>query len=952
MHLPAPRSLLPAFAALALATVSLTRAADNAATDVLQKNFVAPPMEARPIVRWWWFGPSVVKPQLEKEMNLMKEGGFGGFEVQPTYPLATDGQYPGLRNFKFLTPEFYDMLGFTAAKAKDLGLRFDLTLGSGWPYGGPMFSHDEAAQTIARLDPVTIRPGQTTVAAIVPAGGETRPIAAAVLGPIADAAPGASPYIVLPVTDRTAQLPANLHGATQVTFFTAADAGLLMVKRPALGAEGYIVDHYDSTAIKKFIDQIALPEINACGPNTPFSVFCDSLEIQAEGWTPTLLAEFQKRRGYDLAPLLPALFDDNFPQQAEIRADYGKTVAEVFNDNFVKTFTQLAHDHHSLFRLQAYGTPPTTLMTYADADLDEGENYNWKSFSGTRWASSANHLMGRPMSSSEAFTWLHSPSFMAAPIDIKAESNLQFLNGVNQFLCHGWPYTAPGVEYPGWRFYAAAVFDDKNPWWIAMHDVNDYLARASYLLRQGTPANDVALYLPEEDAYTKFTPQDLAMVTSNNGNGAILNGMVANLVPTILEAGYNFDFVDDGLLALRGQVDGNALAFGDLKFKVIIVPSVTRIPLATLKKFAEFANNGGILIALDHAPSQAPGFLATAADHQAIKDLSAQIFSGPDAKGILVPTAQMGTALQAKLRPDVAFSKVQPALGVVHRHTDGGEIYFLVNTSNQPISDTAIFRVAGLTTEWWDPTTGRVTPETRATAYQGGTGVSFSLPAYGAQFLVFSGRPAQYPATATAGPAPQARVLIGLSRDWNVTFKNASPEADPAPRHFATLTDWTADAALKYFSGVATYEKAFTVTADQLASSVNAHSGLFLDFGEGTVAQIPGGVTGNPFHADFQPPVADAAVVWVNGQRAGAVWCPPYRVDVTKLLKPGLNNLRIQVANRAVNYMADFQRHPLPDYTALIAAYPPKRFDAQDMNVIQTLPSGLLGTVQLTAGTN
>ena len=55
---------------------------------------------------------------------------------------------------------------------------------------------------------------------------------------------------------------------------------------------------------------------------------------------------------------------------------------------------------------------------------------------------------------------------MAAPIDIKAELNLQLLNGINQILFHGWPYTAPGVEYPGWRFYAAAVFNDKNPWWL------------------------------------------------------------------------------------------------------------------------------------------------------------------------------------------------------------------------------------------------------------------------------------------------------------------------------------------------------------------------------------------------------------------------------------------------------------------------------------------------------
>ncbi len=296
---------------------------------------------------------------------------------------------------------------------------------------------------------------------------------AALLGPVTDAAPGASPYLPLKVENGAAQLPANLHGATQVTFYNARE-NIMAVKRPAYGAEGPVVDHYGPEAINKFIDQIALPEINACGPDSPYSIFCDSLEINGEGWTPTFLAEFQKRRGYDLAPLLPALFDNNFPKAAEIRGDYCKTVVDVFNDNFVKTFEKLAKDHNSRFRIQAYGTPPTSLMTYADADLDEGEQYNWRQFSATRWAGSASHMLSRPVASAEAFTWSHDPGvFFTMPIDIKAESNLDFLNGItDSFCCHGWPYNAPGVEYPGWHFLCSPPSSTtRNPWWVAMPDL-------------------------------------------------------------------------------------------------------------------------------------------------------------------------------------------------------------------------------------------------------------------------------------------------------------------------------------------------------------------------------------------------------------------------------------------------------------------------------------------------
>ena len=76
----------------------------------------------------------------------------------------------------------------------------------------------------------------------------------------------------------------------------------------------------------------------------------------------------------------------------------------------------------------------------------------WHDYRATRYAASACHLMGIPVSSSETFTWLHSPVFRATPLDIKAEADLHFLQGVNQIVCHGWPYTPAGITDPGWRF--------------------------------------------------------------------------------------------------------------------------------------------------------------------------------------------------------------------------------------------------------------------------------------------------------------------------------------------------------------------------------------------------------------------------------------------------------------------------------------------------------------------
>src|SRR3712207_235106 len=74
--------------------ILLFYAAPLFAADVeqLQRDFYQPPESSKIMMRWWWFGPAVTKPQIEREMRLMKEGGIGGLEVQPTYPLSLDNE--------------------------------------------------------------------------------------------------------------------------------------------------------------------------------------------------------------------------------------------------------------------------------------------------------------------------------------------------------------------------------------------------------------------------------------------------------------------------------------------------------------------------------------------------------------------------------------------------------------------------------------------------------------------------------------------------------------------------------------------------------------------------------------------------------------------------------------------------------------------------------------------
>ena len=657
-----------------------------------QRSFDQPPDDARIMVRWWWFGPAVTHAQLERDMNFMKQGGIGGFEVQQTYPLALDGELPGLTNFKFMSPEHLEELHFVSGKAKEMGLRMNLTLGSGWPYGGQKFTAEEGATAIQTQN-VAIKSGEHM--APVPQFRNGQKLVAAFVR-------NGSGYVEAPVVDNVLQVPAEVTNATQAELFVSR-GGIMAVKRPANGAEGNVIDHYSPTVIEKFIREIAQPAISACEPNPPVSIFCDSLEVAGENWTPNFLAEFQKRRGYDLKPLLPALFGDMGPKTAEIRQDWGQTVTEMFNDYFNGAFSKLAAANKTRFRIQAYGTPPTALYSYASADIGEGEGYQWKAFSFTRWAASANHLLGRPVTSSETFTWLHSPVFRATPLDMKAEANLHFLCGVNQIICHGWPSTYDGVPYPGWSFYAAAVFNEKNPWWIVMPDVTKYLQRVSSVLRQGTPANDVAVFLSNGDGWASFG--------RNFSLSAAFQGKVGGVVQAVTDAGYNLDFFDDQLLEMRGNVAGDTLAFGDNRYRVVILPDVVRILPGTMRKLEQFARGGGIVVAIQRLPDHAPGYLATDADTQTVRDIAQHLFKDANAPGIFIQNeSQLAAALAKRLAPDVAFSSAATDIGVVHRHLADGDVYFVANTSNEPRSVEAAFRVVGMQPEIWDPMSGSVSP--------------------------------------------------------------------------------------------------------------------------------------------------------------------------------------------------------------------------------------------------
>jgi len=895
--------LIPAAAVLAVAA--------DADIESVRRSFENPPDDARIMMRWWWFGPGVTKAEIERELRAMKAGGMGGAEVQPVYPMALDDPETGFHNIRYLSDEFIDVLRFTSEKARELGLRLDLTLGSGWPYGGPHIPVTQAAGML-RCDRVPVPPGASSVRMPYLENGEKLLAVFLARGDAKQFAPTGIRQIPISKGDRL-PLGAGASEPQVALFFISSRTGQ-MVKRAAVGAEGYVLDHYDRSAVENHLKNVGDRLMQAFGANPPYAVFSDSLEVYASDWTPKLLEEFRQRRGYDLTPYLPALAGDIGDKTAAIRHDWGQTLYELSDENYLRPVTEWAHQHGTRFRSQTYGMPPVTMSSNALVDLPEGEGAQWRRFSATRWASSASHLYGKPVTSSETWTYLHSPVFRATPLDMKSQADLYLLQGVNQLFGHGWPYSPPEAGEPGWRFYAAAVFDDHNPWWIVMPDVAKYLQRISFLLRQGKPVNDVAIYLPTADALAQFhAGQD-----RNEINANVSAVMGPNVISQVLDAGFNLDAIDDEAIAQVG-----------VHYPVLILPNVERMPLATLRKIRAYAEAGGKVVATRRTPALAPGLPEAESDTPQIREQARALFEAAGARGKFLKDEQsLGQELAALYAPDVRIRSDAASIGIMHRKVADGEIYFIVNTANTPVHTQAAFRVKDLKPEWWDPFSGKRSAARAASGES--AAVALDLEPYESRVLVYSAS-AMAPAPGPEGtPASAARAPVDLSSDWKVAFGNGSTA------QMRELRSWTDTEETRFFSGQATYEK----TVDLPETWVRSGGEIYLNFGAGKPAAQDrrGG-------AAIESPVREAAQVYVNGSLAGSVWKPPYEVDVTRLLRAGSNTIRVVVANLGINRLAGTS---LPNYRLLNVRYG-ERFQEQDMQAVQPVPCGMLGPVRLVA---
>ena len=978
----------PALTAGSAAVSSPEAASASGEAARLKDLFLNPPYSARPMTRWWWFGGAVTPEEITRELTLMSESGLRGVELQPVYPLEVDDPKRGIRNIRYFSAEWWDLLRHTVKETRRLGMQFDLTLGSGWPYGGPFIPIELAARQARLLSQEIVGPGSFSWN-LTPELTESESLVAAVAVPVL---PTGQPDILRSrvITDQikretryNIRIGIGLEnwtvppGLWRIMVFIDRPTGQ-QVKRPTLGMEGYVIDHFNRQAMDLFLEAAGTQVLNAIKDvaDPPFrSVFCDSLEVYGADWTPSLLREFERRCGYGLTPYLPALWQDAGPLTPHIRYDYHLTLSDLILENFFAPLADWSQRHGMTARIQAHGAMGDVMRGYGLAHIPEGERIMLGDeyavdIQHRRLASSAGHIYQKPVISAETYSWLRMPLFMESLEMMKAASDAQFLDGINQIVNSGYSYSPPQVGQPGWVFYGAAVINHNNIWWRHYSHLATYLQRVSPLLQQGVSVNPVGVYVPLADVCAKFG------IGALNMDVEIERQLGTELVLELRRSGYDFDLVNDDALARLASVQPGILRAGTGTYSVVIVPEVQYMPPESLDCLLRFVQEGGFLMFAGRLPAAAPGLKDNETRSARLSSILATLWGGKLPKVDEVETCGKGAVVLCP-HPSVALARLPTALppdfeivqagdssesarqraresvGFLHRRSDDVDLYFISNISSFLQDLRVQFSVGHRTPQRWNPETGEIddTLVFRHAALAGSnspvTEVQVRLGPYESCFVVFSPtgngptithtnwpgplkiekvgdrtqvtglipRNGEYFLTDAAGQTHRFKIKdipepIALNGPWRLTLGNMSALT------LTQLQSWNDLPEGKDYSGWAFYETDFELT----------------DLGEQLEWVVDLGT------------VHETAEVILNGIDLGSAWKGSRIRPCGKALKAGTNHLKVEVGNLWIHRIVSL---PKPDRKAVAETFGIRWGTYGEIKPEKLPPSGLLGPVHL-----
>ena len=894
----------------------------------VQQGFQDPPAKARPVVYYWWLGGYVDTLRLKEEMISMKNAGISGFTI---FEIGSRDTVLVKAGPAFLGEESLSILKYAIDEAGKLGMEVGLNTSSSWNAGGSWIPPKHAAKSIfyAQTEvsggkPLTMKLPFPDISKKdawgkqrrIQFGADGKPVFYQEIAVLAipagmgkNALDTAQVINVSRFFDPKTEVlnweaPA---GRWDILRYVCSNSGENLVL-PSKYSAGPTVDHYDAEAAEFHFTYVIdkLESVLGDLKKTALkSFYMASYEEKALTWTTTLPEMFRKVNGYGVEKFLPVLFtDDLFLPELSVhfKMDYQRTISELMINNFYKKSKEICNRHGLKNNCESGGpglplhkVPVEPIKALGALDIPRGEfwinhgRFNEKGIDIMRVVkevSAASHLYGRGIVEMEAFTTFQ--HWQESPFDMKPVGDRAFCEGMNKVVVHGSTHNPAGTGYPGIVYHAGVHYNDKQVWWPKIKPFNDYLARISFVLQEAGFVADVLYYYGD---------------TIPNYGGHKNSRFTAG-------PGYDYELINTEKLK-ELIVEGNELVLPQTgaRFRLLVLAKESQIHPDVLIKLDELARQGAVIIGPKPENVLMHKVMPGMPD---LKKMLDELWMSEPSAGLKTNQAKIDPGIGAcamlqklNIAPDFGYEDHERTLlDFIHYSCKGMEFYLVRNTTGEWISRACRFRQQNKVPEIWDPVSGKISPVSVYDQTNGVTDLPLSLAPYESLFVVFrKGSPAPHD-TRIVGRGPHPPVLrytpegvcvweegtfersrqeqsavirnypvvSTLEGPWEVSF----PKGWGAPESvvFPKLTSWTEseDQGIRYFSGVARYEKMFVHVP---GPSRNGDTRVYLDLGD----------------------LSGVGEVWLNDQLLGITWAKPYRFDVTGILKPGENRLTVEIAN-------------------------------------------------------
>jgi len=943
--------------------------------------FHNPPAQARPSALWAWLNGHVEHKQITRELEEMKSKGMRGAIIWDVGSIA-DPTKMIPAGPRFLGAESLQSIHHAMDEAQRLGLEIGLFASSSWNAGGTWITPDDASKALLWSELKLDGPREFSDVLPLPEKVTAHHEDVAVVA-IPD---GSNKTVTAPLV----RLESHLTNEGRLTW--RVPAGTWRVLRfvrnnteeylncPSPNSKGLVIDHLSRAATDAHIIHI-LDKLREGrdGYGSLKLLMLDSYEVRPGiDWTPDLIDQFKMGNGYDPVPWLPVLAGwtvTDAEKSTRFRHDYQKLVSDLMIENhFARSRDLLNQRGLQLLAEGGHGgyARVDPLKALGAADIPMGEFWNHRKNWVVKEAASAGHIYGKTIVNAESFTgW---QNWQDGPAAYKRLLDIALCAGLNQVTFHTFSHNPSEAGLPGFAYHAGEHFNVNNTWWQHAGPMIEDMSRACHLLQQGRFVADVCVYYGDEAPNLVPARRIAPTIKSQWSDDQCAHcGREKPVNLDSLGQGYDYDYINEEVILTRMQVRDGLLVLPDgMSYRMMVLPDRKTISPAVLKRIGELVEAGATIVG--PKPERSNSLRDYPGCDDAVNELAGRIWG--DSDGDRVKTRSFG---KGKVIGNLPLHKVLGDMGVgpdfiaegiendnrkidyIHRKTDDEDIYFVSNSTMKHQAVSCHFRVdAERIPSFWHTEDGSVRPCYVYETKGGYTRLTLDLSPASSVFVVFAKserrdhlveiqrtddagtrahrlemealnmtgsqlaaniwQPGIYQFKTAAGRTGKIRVDEvpadqPIEGPWRVSF----PAGRGAPAEIAmpSLTDWTAspDPGVRYFSGSATYHHHFTLPA-----TFSSHSSpLILDLGS----------------------VKEVAVVRVNGQQAGVLWKQPYRIDISRVARPGENKLEIEVVNTWNNRIVGDLRSE--SQTRITRTNLISKFNANS----PLLSSGLLGPVSL-----